>query len=395
MRILIVHSKYRIRGGEDAVVEQEAAMLREHGHVVRVYLRSNDEIKGWKKWVRLPFSAVWSLHSAKEINDILRDFKPDVMHVHNTWMVISQSCCWVGKKHGVPVVQTLHNYRLFCPAGVFFRDGHTCEDCAEKFFPWPGIFHRCYRRSWLDSLFVASVITIHKMLKTWQNEIHVYIALSEFSKKKFIACGMKSDKVVLKPNFVDPDPGRSGCCGDYALFAGQLTSGKGIQCLLSALPLIGALPIKIAGAGPLGKEVFKTVHSLNSSKIEFLGEKSRKEVMDLIKKSRFLIFPSQWYECFPMIIIEAFACGKPVLASRMGVMQEIVEEGRTGRFFEPGNSTDLAQKIKELFEDSKACEAMGKEARIEFEKKYSVEQNIVKLIGIYELAIKTAQRRKT
>ena len=141
-----------MKGGEDFVVEQEVTALRDCGHEVHVYLRSNDEAKGLKEWIALPFSVVWSHRSAKEISIILRDFKPDVMHVHNTWMVITPSCYWAAKKHGIPVVQTLHNYRLFCPAATFFRDGHICEDCVGKFFPWPGVLHRCYRGSLASSL---------------------------------------------------------------------------------------------------------------------------------------------------------------------------------------------------------------------------------------------------
>ena len=388
MRILIVHNKYRTRGGEDAVVEQEAAALRKHGHEIRVYLRSNNEIKGIVAGLKLLFSSVWSCHSSREIGKMLLDFKPDIMHVHNTWMTISPSCYWIAKKYGIPVVQTLHNYRLFCPVATFFRNGHICEECVGRFFPWPGVLHRCYRKSLMSSLLVAWVVTTHKMFKTWQDKVDVYIALTDFCKKKFIACGMESSKLTIKPNFVSPDPGNHSRCDGYALFAGRLSAEKGIPCLLKTLSEVKAIPVKIVGAGPLSEDVRKRVQAMNTKEVEFLGEKSREEVIALIKQSRFLIFPSEWYECFPMIILEAFACGKAVVAARVGAMQDIVEEGITGRLFELGEHRDLAEKIKWMFENVEACESMGRRARDEFEKKYSEAKNIATLEYIYESAIK-------
>ncbi len=396
MKILIVHNKYRFRGGEDSVVENEIAALRLNGHEVRTYLRTNDEAKGLLARLKLPISAIWSFRTYQEINATIQDFKPDVMHVHNTWMAISPSCYWAAKKNGIPVVQTLHNYRLFCPAATFFREGHVCEECGGKFFPWPGVWHRCYRGSFLSTLLVAVTITVHRAIATWRKTIDIYVALTNFCKTKMAVYGLKKNAVSVKPNFIALDPGKPiEKSGKYAVFVGRLSQEKGVRCLFDAMRLLKGIPIKIVGTGPLASEACEKVRGFDKNDIELLGEKNHAEAMALIRGSCFMIVPSVCYECFPMVIAESFACGKAVVASKIGSLENIVEDGKTGRLFEPGNAESLAAAIKWMFENPEDCAEMGRCARDKFEKEYSSSRNMEILKSIYETAIaREADRRR-
>ena len=395
MKIFLVHNFYLQLGGEEQAFAAESSILEENGHRVFRYTIHNDRIKELNP-IKLACCTLWNKTIACELLEVIRKIRPDVIHFHNTFPLISPSAYYAAKAEGVPVVQTLHNYRLLCPNALFFRNGHVCEDCMGKFVPWPGILHACYRESRAAATVAVVMLSLHRVLRTYSQIVDVYIALTEFARNKFIAGGLPAEKIVMKPNFIDTDKfqeysGRS--TSRYALFAGRLSPEKGIETLLEAWKRIGKrLPLKIAGDGPMACELEEQFAS--RAGIEWMGAIHREEVIAYMKQAELLVFPSVWIEGFPMTMVEAFAAGLPVIASRHGAMAEIVEDGRTGLHFESGNPKDLAAKVKWAWTHPKEMEAMGREARKEYERKYTAEINYKMLIDIYETAIERARKKK-
>lgn len=386
MKFLLVHNHYNQKGGEDAIFKQEAELLREAGHYVIEYRRSNDELKelGLQQKLKVPARLVWASDTVKELRSLIQKEDPDVAHFHNTFMMISPAAYYACHRAGVPVVQTLHNYRLLCPAATFYRDGHVCEDCLGKTPPWPGVLHACYRSSRTQTAAVAAMLTFHRWLRTWNKKVDLYVALTEFAKRKFVEGGLPEERIVVKPNFVHPDPGAQEKNDGYALFVGRLSPEKGLKTLFKAWGSLKGMPLKIAGDGPLMSQIKESAAEQKLNSIEILGNCSHEKVIALMKSARFLVFPSEWYEGFPVSIAEAFACGKPVIASKLGAMAELIEDGKTGLLFEPGNSEDLARKVMHAFENPDLCRRMGLNARAEYEAKYTAKINYMKLMEIYD-----------
>ncbi len=384
MRILLVHNHYQQSGGEDTVFEAEKALLERHGHEVVTFVEDNARLKGVNP-LKVAVNAIWSRDAQRNIRKWIEQTRPDVVHFHNTFLRISPAAYYVVKEMGLPVVQTLHNYRLICPGSLLMRDGHVCEDCLRKIVPWPGVVHGCWRNSRSGTIVVAAMLTFHNMRRTWESQVDVYIVFTEFARKKFIQGGLPAGKIVVKPNFVHTDPGDGEHKGNFALFVGRLSAEKGIRTMLSAWRLLKSVPLKIVGDGPLMAEVKELIERERLA-IEILGRRPREEVFSLMRRASFLVFPSEWYEGFPMTIAEAFACGLPVVASRLGAMAEILEDGRTGLLFEPGNPEDLAAKVVWAWTHPEEMRRMGSAARQEFEEKYTAEKNYQMLMQIYEQA---------
>jgi len=381
MKILLVHNSYQQHGGEDTVVEQERQLLERAGHGVAVYQRSNHEIQDCSAVGRLqlPGRAVWATDSRREIVQLISQHQPEVVHVHNTFVVVSPSIYSACQEAQIPVVQTLHNYRLLCPAATFFRDGHVCEECVDHSL-WRGIRYGCYRDSRLQTATVALMLAIHRHRGTWTQDVNCYIALTEFVRRKFVEGGLPEDKIFVKPNFVHPDPGADredhGRAG-YALFVGRLSPEKGVHTLLAAWQrLHSRIPLLIIGDGPQRAELEAEAQHLGLSGVQFRGFLPRAETLSVIKAARFLLVPSGWYETFGLTIVEAFACATPVICSRLGVMPEIVEEGRTGLHFTPGDPDDLAAKAEWAWSRPERMRAMGKEARTEYKQSTPLKRTI-------------------
>lgn len=391
MKILVIHNRYQHPGGEDKVFASETALLRQNGHEVVEYTEDNKRIDGMNP-LAVAAGAVWSRTSQYKLLNVLRDFQPDVAHFHNTFLLISPAAYYACGKLGVPVVQTLHNYRLFCLDATFFRGERVCEDCLAKILPWPGVLHGCYHGSRAHSAVVGSMIAVHRALGTWQKKVDIYIALSEFSRKKFTEGGIPTERIVVKPNFIYSDPGMRRGCGDYVIFVGRLAPGKGIKTLLEAWRHVKGIRLKIVGNGPFTETVRKFVETHRLENIEILGQRSPEEIPGLIKGARFLVFSSEWHETFGLVMIEAFACGVPVVASRLGVATEIVEDGQTGIHFEPGNPQDLGAKVEWAWTHTKEMQEMGRKARARYEAKYTAGQNYKMLMEIYQMA---RERRET
>jgi glycosyltransferase involved in cell wall biosynthesis len=389
VKVLVVHNGYQQRGGEDAVLEAETGLLAERGHAVVRYRRNNDELRDRNGFssLRTGIETVWASRSFREVKALVAREKPDVAHFHNTLARISPAAYYACDEAGLPVVQTLHNYRLLCPNAALLRDGRVCEECLGRSVPWPGVVHACYRDSRLATAAVASMLAVHRAMGTWQRKVNVYVALTEFAKRKFVEGGLPVEKIVVKPNFMVRDPGLRNGLGEHVLFVGRLSEEKGPQVLLRAWTRLGGrIPLKIAGDGPLHGEVRREIGGKGLDGVELLGRVSSEEITGLLHGARFLIFPSVWFEGFPMAIAEAFACGVPVIASRLGSMAEIVTEGKTGLHFTAGDAQDLAAKVEWAWTHPAELGEMGRAARAEYEAKYTPEKNYELLMEAYELA---------
>lgn len=404
----------------------EVELFKKNGIDVITYEKHNDEIKGYGLWdkVRLAYQNIWSRKAYQDIKNLIKKEKPDIAHFHNIWYLISPSAYSACKHAGVPVVQTLHNFRMFCVNGLLLRHGKVCEECisakkgdrswvmgdGDKDYGVRGkgkeksdrrnhgwkiiknaVRYGCYRDSRLYSFPIASANAIQMAFGTWEKSINAFIALTEFGKKKFIECGLPEEKIFVKPNFLLDPPEPSFAHRDYVIFLGRLSHEKGLSILIDSAKNLNnsAVPLKfkIVGDGPIMKDLKDKVKAEKINGIEFTGRKTFHECMELLRYARFMIMPAVCYENFPMAIREAFACGKPVIASNLGAMAELVEDGKTGLLFEPGNAEDLAAKIRWMLKNEDACIAMGKNARIEFEEKYTEKQNYQILMRIYKKLI--------
>jgi len=389
MKIVLVHNFYQQPGGEDTVFASESTLLRQNGHEVVEYIEDNHHINKMSRF-NVAAQTIWSHRSRQKMLRFLRDTQCDIAHFHNTFLLISPSAYYACREAGVPVIQALDNLRLFCPAATFYRDGQICEDCLGKMLPWPGILHSCYRGSRAQTSVVVAMLAIHRWLKTWEKQVDIYIASTEFYRQKFIEGGLPAEKLVVKPHFVNPDPGfKTGGSGNYALFIGRLDPEKGVRTLLRAWQLVKGIPLKIRGDGRLLKEVQDFIKKNHLGSIEIVNYLSKEELNLLIKGARFLVWPSEGhYETFGLVAIEAFACGIPVIASRTGVMSTIVEDGRTGLHFTTGDPRDLATKAEWAWNHTLTIAKMGQEARREYEAEYSADRNYEMLMKIYDRAMR-------
>jgi glycosyltransferase involved in cell wall biosynthesis len=381
MQILSVHNSYQIRGGEEESRDAEERLLRDMGHQVYTHEESNARIATLGS-ANLALRTIWSFESFQTVRQKLQQTRCDLVHVQNFFPLISPSVYYAAKAEGVPVVQTIRNYRLLCPNALFFRNGEVCEDCLGKAIPWPSMVHGCYRKNRLATAGVAAMLTTHRALNTWANRVDVYIALTEFARQKLILGGLPAEKIVVKPNFIHPDPGSGAGSGGYALYVGRLSVEKGLDTLLEAWQsLPSPLPLKIVGDGPLGGLVTDAAKRL--PQIEWLGRKSMPAVYELMGEAKMLIFPSKWYETFGRVAIEAFAKGTPVIASKIGAIAELIDDGRTGLLFNPGDAQDLTTKINLALAHPHLLKQMRHEVRAEFEAKYRAEVNYHQLKEIY------------
>ncbi len=379
MRLIKLHTHYQQPGGEDQSFIAEVAILRQRGHHVVDLTFHNQELDRMPPW-RQGLVTLWNREAYRRVREAISQHRPDLMHVHNTFPLASPAVIHAAKAEGVPVVMTLHNYRLLCVNALFFREGRVCEACLGR-LPWRGALHGCYRESRAASAVVFGMTVLHRALGTW-GLVDRFIALTEFARRKFVQAGFPPEKLVVKPNFVHPDPGPGEGRGGYALFVGRLSPEKGLWTLLRAWEgLKGRVPLKIVGDGPLAREVQEAQN--RTPGVEWLGRKSPQEVYALMGEAAFLVFPSEWYETFGRVAIEAFARGTPVLAAQIGAVGEVTEDRRTGLHFRPGDPEDLAAKVEWLLSHPGELARMRREARAEYEAKYTAERNYEQLMAIY------------
>jgi glycosyltransferase involved in cell wall biosynthesis len=360
-------------------------LLRQHGHTVETFEDHNARIEDLGL-VALALGTIWSETSRLRLKDILQKLRPEIVHFHNIFPLISPSAYYACHEVKAAVVQSLHNYRLLCPVATLYRDNHVCEDCLGRFITWPGILHACYRGSYPRSAVVTAMLSAHRILDTWSKMVDAYIALTKFSQAKFIEGGLPSQKIFLKSNFVASDPGPKLKNGSFALFVGRLSEEKGIRTLISAWKSL-SVPLRIVGDGPLRQDLLQELSRLNAGEVEYLGVLPKQDVLTLMKQACILIFPSEWYEGFPLVIAEAFACGLPVVASDIGSQAEIVRNGYSGLHFRVGNLADLREKIQWCFQNPQELFRLSENARREYVEKYTPQQNYRRLTEIYSYAL--------
>jgi glycosyltransferase involved in cell wall biosynthesis len=386
--ILLVHERYRQRAGEDTVFDAEHDLLRRMGHDVRTLVVDNDAIPddpSLAQRARLAVETVWSSRAARLIAKHVGERSVDVVHVHNTFPLLSSSIYGVARRSGAAVVQTIHNYRTMCPAATLFRDGRPCEDCVGRAVPWPSVVHGCYRASPIKTLPVAAMVASHSILSTWRN-VDAFIALTDFAAAKLAEGGLPADRVHIKPNFVSPDPGARQGSGDGFLFLGRLAPEKGIGTIIDAAPLLASgIVVRIAGDGPESDRL-DAAAGRNSSLVP-LGRVGPESVAQELQRCRALVFPSLWYEGLPMTILEAFATGVPVIAARRGAAATLVRDQVTGLTYDPGDAAALAACLAWAEAHPQKMQGFGRAARQAFVSGYTAEASYQRLSEIYGIAM--------
>jgi len=390
MKVLLVHNRYQQRGGEDAVVDAEACLLKSRGIEVERFDADNDAIHGPGAKI---LAAINQFSGASDIrariHRALNTFGPDVVHVHNWFPTVSASIFRQSKSAGIPVVHTIHNYRLLCAGATLFRDGHVCEDCIGSRFRTSGIRHGCYRGSALGTAAATAGMLAHWAAGTWRNSVDQFIALTEFSRAKLIEGGLPAEKISVKPNFVEPVPEAGAGDGGYFLYAGRLTEEKGLRVLLECWRNAPGLPpLWVAGDGPLRAEVQFAAASIKN--MRWLGMQSGEEVVALMKRAKATLCPSLWYEGMPRVVIESLAVGTPVIASNIGGYPEMIVEGESGALFATGDAGALLDRIREL-EESCALPRMRMDTRLRFLAAYTGQRNFSQLLDIYRIAMDSAR----
>jgi glycosyltransferase involved in cell wall biosynthesis len=385
MKVLLVHNKYRTSApsGEDMAVGNERRMLESRGVEVVPFERCNDDLDESSLTAKAAMAAntVWSQRSRSELRSVLRHVRPDIVHVHNTFSLLSPSIYGACKAEGVPVVQTLHNFRFFCPSALFLREGKPCEDCLDKSL-LQSVRHRCYRGSFGATATLAAMLTLHRTIGTYSRDIDRYIALTQFARGKILKGGIAEHKLTVKPNFLPNPPAPGNGAGGYVVYVGRLLEGKGTETLVAAWRHLPSVRLRIVGDGALraGLEAVAKRENLN---IEFTGMQNRSFVLETISNAELLIVPSEWYEGFPMVVAESFACGTPVLASRIGSLDELIADGVTGRKFTAADSQWLAGAVRAALADKAGLARMRGNARAYFDAHLTEQANYRQLMNIY------------
>lgn len=388
MKILRVHNYYREPGGEDAVEHAERKLCTDAGWEVVLYTRDNREIDGYSPWrtSTLAPRAVWAWDTRRDLAQLIERERPDVAHFTNPFPLISPAAYATCREAGVAVVQSLHNYRLLCPAATFYRDGGACTECVDHSLA-RSVRHGCYRNSRAATAAVAGTLAIHRRLGTFHEQVDAYVALTHSARERFSAGGLPAKRIFVKPNFVAQDPGMRETADDFALYLGRLAPEKGIETLLAGFEKVAPnIRLKVAGDGPL------RARCSESRRVEMLGWLDRPSLFSVLRRARFLVFPSVWQEPFGLAVIEAFACGVPVVVADRGSMAELVEDRRTGIHFSAGDSDSLAAAVEWAWNHPKQLDEMGRLGRREYETKYTPERSRELLRQIYHCAVARVQR---
>jgi len=388
--VLIVHNKYRRPGGEDTVVAAETDLLRASGtHVETMIYDSWDQTK-IRGLQRNPRSLIFNPNTSAEARDIIRRQQIQIVHCHNLFPLLSTSIYATALAEGVPIVQTVHNYRMGCLNGLHLRNGHICQLCRPGRYI-AGMAFGCYRGSRIESAAVGVSRTVNTWRGVWDQPT-VYVTPTAFLREKLLSWGIPDGKIVIKPHFVRHDPGRRTGLGEYALYVGRISVEKGLDLLLDVWNA-GRPPLVIAGDGPLREHLEGRVQREELSNVRFVGFQDRDAINTLMRDSRYLIMPSTWFETFGLVLIEAYAHGVPVIATRLGAMADVVREGETGFLFEVNDRADLAAKIDQMESDMGRLATMGAAARQQYEQVYSAESNLEQLRAVYTQAFELWRER--
>ena len=372
----------------------ESDLLRSHGHTVIEFTRKSDELlsRGYAGALRGAFSSVWNPFTLRKLKRVIGENHPDLVHIHNSFPLLSPSVFYATREEEVPTVMTMHNYRVACSAATAVRDEEACLLCLDRKSVLPALRYGCYRKSRMATLPVAAMIAFHNAVETWNNNVDEFITLSEFQRAKMLAFGIRADSLHVKPHFMErpPEPVRWSAREEKCVFVGRLYEAKGIHLLVDAWKRWGdgAPRLEIIGDGPMRASLSRAVDAGGlGRKVTFTGNVSHEETIGRISKAKLLILPSLCFEGFPMVIQEAFALEVPVAASNIGSLPFIVKENVSGSLFSPGNSQEILASVRRLMSEPGSLAALGKGARREFEEKYTAEKNHAMLMEIYRLAI--------
>jgi glycosyltransferase involved in cell wall biosynthesis len=387
LSVLVIHNQYQQPGGEDVVVRAEVDLLRGAGHRVLQFTQNNATLASCSplKTAALLVTTTWNRTAYATIRALLEKERPDVVHCHNLLPQVSPAAYYACQSTGVPVVQTLHNYRLFCPAGTFFRNGQVCADCTRSLAS--AVKRGCYRSSRLETATVAMMLEFHRIRETWTSTVNAYIALTQFSRNFFVDLGLPHKKIHVKPNFLSHDPGRRSSPGNYALFVGRLSPEKGALEMLRAWLHLPHIPLVVVGDGPLYNDALQVLQSSGCTHIRLLGRMTAQDTQTQIKGARFLVFPSRWYEPFGMVLLEAAAAGVPAIAARIAGVPELVIEGKTGLLFDLQAPDDLASKVNWGWTHPAEMEAMGSVARQLYLENFTAPKNYESLMNVYRSVV--------
>lgn len=384
--VLVGHCYYRERGGEDVSFEAEVALLKAHGHPTTPITRRNMEIHTDTLYgtLRVIAETFWSASARRQVSQAIRRNRPAIAYFKNIFPRLSPSVYDACHREGIPVVQTLHNYRLICPKAVLYRHGRTCRDCVRLRVPWPSVRHACYRDSTAATAVIATSNAFHLARGTWRRDVDAYITPTAFARGQIAEGGLPQDRILVKPNFVeDPGTPHPVPLDGPVLYIGRLTEDKGVGDILDAMRLLQhPRDLRIIGTGP-DEERFRD-HS--PPRTRFVGAISGDAVLREIQRAAVIVVPSRLLETFGRVAAEAFACGRPVLGSRHGALGEIIEHGRTGLLFQAADPGSIAAALDTLFRNPALHRDLAKEARLVYERRYTPERNYRMLMGIYRLA---------
>lgn len=381
-KVLVLHNHYQLPGGEDAVFAAESALLEANGHEVVRLTVHNDELTGRSR-AGMAVDTLWNVREHARVRELLLAEKPAVMHCHNTFPQFSPAVYYAARSLGVPVVQTLHNFRLTCVNGLLFRDGKTCDKCVGSAAPWRGAVHACYRNNRPASAVAVAMVSAHRLIGTYARAVDRFVALTDFARERFVASGLPARRIVVKPNFA-PDRGApSGAAArEGFLYVGRLSEEKGIMLLIEAARrMTSDATITIVGDGPQRAAVERAAGEL--PRIRYVGAAPAEVVHARMSEAAAVVIPSLCYEMFPVVAAEAFGAGTPVVASAHGGLTSIVEDGLTGRLFAPGDASALARALDAFAEEREAAVQMGNAARARYERQFSPAANYAQLSGIY------------
>lgn len=401
MKILLVHNYYKIPGGEDTVVVNEKELLEAHGHTVILYLAHNSELDHMNigQKLLLPFSTCYSFKHKRELIRVIQKEGIELVHVHNTFPLISPSVYDAAKKCRIPVVQTLHNFRLLCPSALLYREGNVCRECLGK-VPMHAIWHKCYRDSVIQSGIVTSMLAFHRITGSYR-KVDAYIALTTFNRDIFSKyLKVEQQRIYVKPNFMVELPRKEATdaaepskADEYYLYAGRISKEKGIPLLLETFAKLTDVQLRIAGAGELETYVKHEIEQKQLFNICYLGYQEHDEIIRLLRGAKAMIMPSQCYEGFPMGIVESFSVGTPVIAGNIGNPGQIIEEGQNGFLFQYDSTEALCSCIRGIEskeEIKEKIKKMRKSTYQIYQEKYTAEKNYAILEEIYKENIGTA-----
>ncbi len=400
MRVMMLHNRYRQRGGEDAVAAAEAHLLREYGHeVIEVGFDNEPERNGLvPASLKMAMNSAWSQETYDRVAQLCREHRPDVAHVHNFWLRMTPSAHSACRANGVATVQTIHNFRLLCPNAQFLRDGKICEDCLGK-NPWRGVVHRCYNKSLPQSIAVARMLMVNRERGTWKKDVNAFVALTGHLRQKLIEGDIPAETILIKANFVEDTnpPSNRPSESNTIAFISRLSQEKGVHNLIAAWAQAGlqnAGKLLIVGDGPEREALQRQAQGLGlaASQVTFVGLKPAAEARAILASVRAMVLPSIWYEGCPMIVIESLAAGRPAVVSDLGGLGEFVENDRNGFRVPAGDVNALGTALRKILEDGARADRYGEQARGIYETRHTPERNYEMLMDIYRFARENAAR---